>query len=228
MSSTLQIDFCSFQAAKYAVERWHYSKRMPKYKQVYIGVWENGKYIGATVFGLSVTPYLGAAFGLTNTECAELTRVALARHKAPVSKIVSYAIRKLKTHSPGLLLLVSYADPVQGHHGGIYQAMNWIFVGESAKVKQYYFRGQWRNDSSMGREFRRQPGMRAKTESRELPPKYKYLYPLTKAIRKKIEPLRKQYPRKICAGSKDGVAPCDQQGEGGSIPTPALHIGGGK
>ena len=30
------------------------------------------------------------------------------------------------------------------------------------------------------------------------------------------------------AGSKDGVAPCDQQGEGGSIPTPALHIGGGK
>jgi len=38
-------------------------------------------------------------------------------------------LRKLKKHAKGLKLVVSYADFNQGHHGGIYQATNWIYVG---------------------------------------------------------------------------------------------------
>ena len=42
----LKLDWCSYEAAKYACEHWHYSKCMPVGKTVKIGVWENKKYIG--------------------------------------------------------------------------------------------------------------------------------------------------------------------------------------
>ena len=50
--SDLRLDWCSHEAAKYAVEHWHYSQRMPAGKNTYIGAWEGGKFIGALVFGL--------------------------------------------------------------------------------------------------------------------------------------------------------------------------------
>ena len=50
--------------------------------------------------------------------------------------------------------------------------------------------------------------------------KHRYLMPLNNAMRKQIEPLRKPYPKRGI--SKDGVAACNQQVEGGSIPTMPL------
>lgn len=37
---TLRLDFCSHEAAKHSVFRWHYSRCMPAGKLVRIGVWE--------------------------------------------------------------------------------------------------------------------------------------------------------------------------------------------
>ena len=48
----LNIDFCSHQAAKSAVERWHYSSALPAGKSVKVGVWENGKFVGVCMFGM--------------------------------------------------------------------------------------------------------------------------------------------------------------------------------
>jgi len=31
----------------------------------------------------------------------------------------------------GVRLVVSYADPAHGHHGGIYQAGNWVYLGRT-------------------------------------------------------------------------------------------------
>ena len=46
MSSVdLKVDWCSYEAAKYAVMHWHYSKTMPAGKTVKLGVWENGRFI---------------------------------------------------------------------------------------------------------------------------------------------------------------------------------------
>ena len=39
------------------------------------------------------------------------------------------ALRLLARHSPGLRLVVSYADPAQGHVGTIYQAAGWTYLG---------------------------------------------------------------------------------------------------
>lgn len=51
MSVDLRVDWCSYQAAKYAVEHWHYSKAMPTPPAHYIGVWENAAFVGCVIFG---------------------------------------------------------------------------------------------------------------------------------------------------------------------------------
>ncbi len=218
----LVVDWCSYQAAKYAVERWHYSGRMPKFKQVYLGVWDSSRFIGVIIFGLSVTPYLGNVFGLSGIECAELTRIALDRHREPVSKLAMIGLKMIKRQSPGLRLVVSYADPFHGHNGAIYQAMNWIHVGESSRVTQYYWRKAWRNDSPMLRYFKHYPAEREKCITRVLPPKYKYLYPLDGAMRRQIAPLAHPYPKREDMRPPDGSAEGAQLPVGGSTPTRTL------
>ena len=115
----LRVDWCSHEAAKYAVEKWHYSRRMPAtiQKPVKLGVWEDGCFIGAVVFGCGASSTLGAQFGVEKQHVAELVRVALQiRHATPVSQIVATALRMLKSQSPNLRLVISFADPFQNHH----------------------------------------------------------------------------------------------------------------
>ena len=51
--------------------------------------------------------------------------------------------------------------------------------------------------------------------------KHKYLMPLDAEMKKQILPLSKPYPKR--AGSDTSDTPAFQAGEGGSLPTPALH-----
>lgn len=139
---SLKLDWCSYQAAKYAVEKWHYSRRMPKSKLAKIGVWEEGQFVGSVVFGVGATSDLVKSYHLEATEGCELVRVALREHRTPVSRIVSIALKLLKRSMPGLRLAVSFADPEQGHIGGIYQAGGWIFTGVSMASDEYIVNGK--------------------------------------------------------------------------------------
>jgi hypothetical protein len=128
----LRIDWCSYDAAKYAVRHWHYSRSLPCSKTARLGVWEDDKFIGSVVFAWGANRHLAGEYKLKMTECAELCRIALTEHTTPVSKILSIAVKMLKREMPGIRLLVSYADLNHGHHlGKIYQASNWLFVGET-------------------------------------------------------------------------------------------------
>ena len=73
---TLRLDWCSYEAAKYAVEHWHYSHSMPGGKSVKIGVWEDKQFVGCVIFAFGAQQNLGRAFGLTMYQCSELVRVA--------------------------------------------------------------------------------------------------------------------------------------------------------
>src|SRR5690606_16022678 len=113
----------------YACENWHYSKSMPTPPRQFVGAWEDGAFIGVVIFSRGNASGIGKPYGLKQTEVCELTRVAMRNHVTPVSRILRFAIKFLKQRSPGIKLLVSYADPGQDHHGGIYQASNWIYTG---------------------------------------------------------------------------------------------------
>jgi hypothetical protein len=91
---------------------------------VKIGAWESGRFIGVVIFAWGMNRNLGSPYGLGIGECCELVRVALSKHKTQVSRIIKIALAFLKSKSPGLKMIVSFADPEQGHSGGIYQAGN--------------------------------------------------------------------------------------------------------
>ncbi|MEO5896887.1 MAG: hypothetical protein ABIS06_14415 [Vicinamibacterales bacterium] len=117
----LWLGFCSHQAALFACRAFHYSRTMPVGKAVRVGVWEDGAFIGCVLFSRGNTPHIGRPFDLPQWEVCKLTRVALAEHRTPTSRILAIAVRMLRRHCPGLRLVVSYADPQQQHVGTIYQ-----------------------------------------------------------------------------------------------------------
>lgn len=199
---------CSHEAAKYAVEKWHYSGVMPAGKVVKFGVWENGAFVGAVLFSRGASDAIGKPYNLTQTQVAELTRVALSDHQSAVSQIVSAAVKELKKQSSALRLLVSYADPAEKHHGGIYQAMNWIYTGQTspdfAVIDKTGKRWHSRMVSATG--YKKSFGTVKKVikpsdgQKVVIPGKHKYLYPLDKAMRRQIEPLAKPYPKRADVG----------------------------
>jgi len=128
----LRIDWATHDAAKYACENWHYSKSIPVPPLVKVGVWEKGKFIGVVIFSRGASSNLMAPYGLTQDQGCELTRIALRAHDSPVSRIAKLAMQFLKRNSPDLRLIVSFADPQYGHHGGIYQACGFAYVGATA------------------------------------------------------------------------------------------------
>lgn len=186
----VRIDFCGHDAASYAVRRWHYSGCLPTGKLVKVGVWEDGEFVGVVLFSRGASPWLGVAYDLDHTEICELTRIAMRAHSTPVSQVVARALRLLREQSPELRLVVSFADPVQGHHGGIYQAGNWIYTGDSNEVVEHFVRGKWRHVRGSYHEVKAAGGAPTRTR----PGKHRYLMPLDRAMRRRLAPLALPYP----------------------------------
>lgn len=193
----LQLDFIDWKAAKLAVERWHYSRAMPACKLVKIGVWEEGRFIGAVIFGVGACPTMVKRFGLKPEQGCELVRVALRGHVAPVSQIVAIALRMLRKQCPGLKLVVSYADPAHGHHGGIYQAGNWIYTGQTDPDRSYWYRGRLVHCRTLtSAKARGVPIDWSKIRTVETPPKHRYVMPLDRTVAMQIANLARPYPNK--------------------------------
>lgn len=208
----LKIDWATHEAAKHACENWHYSKCLPTGKLLKVGVWENGRFIGVVLFGRGASPHLGTKFNLTQIQICELVRIAMRDHKSPVSKVMAIAIKFLKQKNPSIKLIVSFADPNQGHHGGIYQATNWIYSGKSSETTEVFIDGRWRH---MRGAFYK---MSKSTPTRKAQGKYRYLMPLDKDMKERILPLSKSYPKRAKDQALD-----DQSSLGGETPTCTLQ-----
>lgn len=191
----LKIDWCSFEAAKFAVERWHYSRVMPSGKLTKIGVWENDKFIGCVLFGRGANNCLGKPYGLTQIECCELVRIALTKHETPVTRIVSIAIKMLRKLAPGLKLIISFADLEQNHHGGIYQGGNWIYTGQSKPADEYIVRGTRMHGRSMRAQYGTHVG-KDFIHPMKGSAKHRYAMPLDEETKKKVLLLSKSYPKR--------------------------------
>lgn len=197
----LRIDWATNEAAKYAVKYWHYSQCMPAGGTVKVGAWENGCFIGVIVFARGATPNLGNPYGLLQDQCVELARVALKMHISPVSRVVAVALKFLKKSNPNLRMVVSFADQSQGHHGGIYQAGNWIYTGQSGSAKFYKIKGKLTHPRSIGSRGFTQNINGAKQLDRNativiVPGKHRYLMPLNSEIRSKVMNMAKPYPKR--------------------------------
>lgn len=201
--SILRLDWATHEAALYACKTWHYSKSIPVPPLVKIGVWEYEKFIGVVIFSRGASPKLLNPYGLTQDQGAELSRVSLNKHVTPVTRIIKIALVLLKTLSPNLRLIVSFADTEQGHHGGIYQGGNWIYTGTTAKSTQYLLNGKKlhsRQVSSSG--VRKQFGEVRKVlrhdqlTAKQCKGKHRYILPLDVEMKKIVLGLSVKYPKK--------------------------------
>ena len=194
----LRLDWATHKAAEFAVLRYHYSRTMPVSKSAKIGVWEDETFKGVVIFALGANPNMGTAFSLGMFEAAELVRIALTAHVSPVSRIIAIAVRMLRKQSPGLRLLVSYADTDQGHHGGIYQAAGWIYSGTTATKFDFILNGQkLQRRAYTGKNFG-MPRMELPAGAQKVlsPVKHRYLMPLDAEMGARILPLAKPYPKR--------------------------------
>ena len=202
MKPDLRIAPCDRNAADFACRRYHYTGKLPAGKLVHHGVWEDGQFIGSVIYGRGSTPQIGKPFGLKQTEVCELVRVALRDHRTPVSRILAISMRILRRTNPGLRLLISFADSAQGHHGGIYQAGGWTYIGPSTTTN-VCLHGRlvhWRTVKSRYGFWRakqlRERGVDAKAYEVEADPKWKYVRALDPSLQDLVAAKALPYPKR--------------------------------
>ena len=131
--------------------------------------------------------------------------------------------------NPRLRLIVSFADPNHGHHGGIYQASGWIFAGQTPPTYKYIDRrGRvWHQRQVSVTGIKPQYGTLRRvakiSECQKVSEagKYRYLLPLDAAMRAQILPLAKPYPKRARSETIDTLD--NQSRKGGAAPTRALQ-----
>ena len=226
----LRLDWCSREAARFACERWHYSRKLTVGGLVTIGVWEDGSFIGSIVYSKGSGASTDARkYGLgPMNQAAELCRIALREHRTPVSKMIAISTKMVRRQSPGLRMLISYADPAQGHAGAIYQAANWLYVGDTPPTKMYRDKhgivhhsrvvsttGYVSFFGKMKRAIRQQD-----CEVIPVPGKHKYVYPLDEEVREALVAHVRPYPKRPKDSSEPSAILAE---EGGAAPTRTLQ-----
>jgi len=224
----LKLDWCTHEAAKYAVEKWHYSKKLQTGKTAKIGVWEDDCFIGMLLF-TNGSGKICQYFNVTPYELVELARVALNKHQTPVSRIIKIALKMIRIQYPKVKVIVSYADPYQNHHGGIYQAGNWVYLGKTAN--NYFFTDHTgrtvhkRSVSDTGFVMRNGKHTKAVTTKGltkvNTPGKHRYAIFLDDELREQFRNREQPYPKRVT--SIDSDVSGNQSEEGGASPTVTLH-----
>lgn len=216
----LKIDWASYQAAEYACKHWYYNPTIPRAGLVKIGAWEDGKLVGVLIFSKGANNNLGKPYGLTHTECCELTRLAFTSHKSPMTRILRIAINNfLLKKCPNIRLIITYSDK-EYHHGGIYQAANWYFLGETGGDDDYIYRGRRYHGRAFRSTFGHIGKYRDEIEIVKSGSKYRYALPLDEEMKELIMSMAKSYPKR--AIGVNGNTSAIQAEDSGSTPTIAL------
>lgn len=194
---------------------------MPVNKTVKIGAWEDGVFIGVVIFSPGASPMLYKTYNIPQASGCELTRIALSKHKTPVSKILSLSLKFLKKSNPGIRLVISFADTKEGHHGGVYQATNWVYVGTACPRKLPKINGKFIHERSLSVLVKNGKIKRNQCEWVKAMPKHKYLMPLDDEIKEKINKLKKPYPKRV---EHESNASNLQLEKSGAVPTSTLQF----
>ena len=160
------------------VRKYHYLGTLPPAVNLNYGMFDDVGLCAVASYGPCHSARLPAGF-------IELRR--LVRHpasKLSLSSFLADTLRRLKVD--GVPAVVSWADPAAGHHGGIYQATNWIYTEPYSYNWNSHFR---RPDGSVvdHRAAFKMFGTSSKTKVLALQPtwtaflplmKYRYVMPL--------------------------------------------------
>lgn len=203
-----------FLTARTWVEQWHYSHRMP-----------GG---GTRTFGLFCPDMVCCVMtSIPNNVHGVATRYDLHRWKGniEISRVVAHPDAPANTASRAVAAILalyrswdyewlfSYADTGQGHHGGIYQALNSIYLGLSDARPGYLLDGVEVHPRSLVSTYGTQAWPRIRDIIREQTgktlerveglntAKHTYILPCgtpasRRAIRRHLAPIAQAYPKR--------------------------------
>ena len=186
----------SFYAIKYACLNYHYSRAVPSVSDAFSVFNEKDEWCGVVCFSAGANNNICKPFGLVQGQVIELVRVALngKQGHGRTSMVIAMSLKQVKKNNPLVSLIVSYADPEQGHVGGIYQATNWVYIGKSKAQREVI-------DPKTGKVMHKRTansiyGTIKGLEKSKIMWKHKYVYPLTRKMRKFCDEIRLDYPKK--------------------------------
>lgn len=115
------------------VRDFHYSRRNAGLVHHAFAWRERGGLFGETGTPLAAVTYSQPVNRNFPQDALELSRlVRMEGFTERLSEFVSWSLRWLRANTETPFVL-SYADTTQGHHGGIYQACGFVYVGETAR-----------------------------------------------------------------------------------------------
>jgi len=133
----------SSSVAKDLIVKYHYSHTWSRCKYA-IGLTKNDSLVGVAVYGSPVGRLAVQSISseIKQGEVLELTRLWIndSERKNAESWFISKTIQWLKKHDTQIRVLISYADPSQGHDGGIYRASNWLHQGNIDGTHSFSYR----------------------------------------------------------------------------------------
>ncbi|MFC2070409.1 DNA methyltransferase [Chloroflexota bacterium] len=159
--------------------------------------------LGVITFGSGPANAYKMVTGVSIDECLTLTRLWLSDElpSNSESRVIGICLRALKKNT-GVIFLLSYADPTEGHLGTIYQATGWIYTGVSESMPKFDMGdGIMRHSRSLSHAFGshslkhfKSHGLNVKVI--EQPRKHRYIYFLDKSFRDRLKISVLPYPKK--------------------------------
>lgn len=172
-----------FRLAKDIIIKYHYSHAFPA-AELCLGFYVDGKLNTVIVYGKSATSKMADSLPGKYLELVRLFSFDWAG-KNMESYCIGKSIKYIQKNHNDIKVLVSFADPEQGHNGTIYQATNWLYCGKSQPDEWYIVDGEKIHPRSMvarygtrGEKKLHQLGI--KYERKKLHGKHRYIYILGK------------------------------------------------
>lgn len=138
---SLRVRKCGVRDIQGVIERVHYSHSIFGVTTDFCyAVEDNGSVVGGAIFGKPAAYNVSKKYGADGL--TELRRFVLTDEcpRNSESKVLAFMLRDLRRN--GVKLVLSYADPAQGHGGIIYKALGFKYVGLTANRKHIIWKGR--------------------------------------------------------------------------------------
>jgi hypothetical protein len=144
-TNVLHIQKITIKEARTLLSKYHYLKSCSNNASCF-GAFENNILVGVVAFQIPCSEKIREnVYGAEYKQyIIELGRLVLhPTCKTLASQIVSKCIEALQAYriqqgKTKYKAIISFADTKHGHHGGVYQAMSWLYCGTTRKYTTYY------------------------------------------------------------------------------------------
>ena len=194
-----------FKLAKSIIVKHHYSKTFPS-AELCLGFYVKEKLNAVIVYGKSATARMADSLPGEYLELVRLFSFDWAG-KNMESYSIGQIIKFIKKNLPNVKVLISFADPEQGHLGKVYQATNWLYCGLSQPDEWYIVDDKKIHPRSMVAKFGTRGGKKLKEmgidfERKKLHGKHRYIYLLGKS-KKENRKLKQELQYEILSYPKE-------------------------